>query len=66
MEKHPVKSTEANCENALAESQQVVDNSCAALGKLPIRFGLLKGKISVAEDFDAPLPADILDSFEQE
>jgi len=26
--------------------------------------GYLKGKISVADDFDAPLPDDILDSFE--
>ncbi len=28
------------------------------------RFGLLKGKIKIADDFDAPLPDDILDSFE--
>lgn len=26
--------------------------------------GLLKGKIRIAENFDAPLPNDVLDSFE--
>jgi len=30
----------------------------------PIRFGLLKGKVKIAADFDAPLPDDIIDSFE--
>jgi len=29
-----------------------------------IRFGFMKGKIKFAPDFDDPLPADILDSFE--
>lgn len=29
-----------------------------------IRFGLLKGKIKVARDFDAPLPEDVLAGFE--
>jgi prevent-host-death family protein len=28
------------------------------------RPGWLKGKIRVADDFDAPLPNDVLDSFE--
>lgn len=28
--------------------------------KRPIRFGLLKGKIHIADDFDAPLPEDFL------
>jgi prevent-host-death family protein len=28
------------------------------------RLGGLRGKIKVAEDFDAPLPDDILDAFE--
>lgn len=27
-------------------------------------FGLLKGKISLSDDFDAPLPDDVLRSFE--
>lgn len=31
----------------------------------PIRcFGVLKGKISIADDFDAPLPDDIINDFE--
>jgi prevent-host-death family protein len=28
------------------------------------RLGLLEGRISIAEDFDAPLPADVLEAFE--
>ena len=28
------------------------------------RFGILKGKIKIADDFDAPLPDDILKFFE--
>lgn len=28
------------------------------------RLGVLKGKIKIANDFDAPLPEDILGSFE--
>lgn len=30
----------------------------------PRLFGLLKGKIQIPDDFDAPLPDDILDLFE--
>jgi prevent-host-death family protein len=29
-----------------------------------IRFGVLKGKVKVAEDFDAPLPDKVLAEFE--
>lgn len=32
--------------------------------KAKIRFGLLKGKIKVAKDFDAPLPEEVLAQFE--
>jgi antitoxin (DNA-binding transcriptional repressor) of toxin-antitoxin stability system len=32
--------------------------------KREIRFGVLKGEITVADDFDAPLPDDVLRSFE--
>jgi antitoxin (DNA-binding transcriptional repressor) of toxin-antitoxin stability system len=32
--------------------------------KKPIRFGLMKGQIWIADDFDAPLPDDILADFE--
>lgn len=30
----------------------------------PRRRGLLKGKIRISDDFDAPLPADLLAAFE--
>ncbi|MCA0242575.1 MAG: type II toxin-antitoxin system Phd/YefM family antitoxin [Proteobacteria bacterium] len=32
--------------------------------KRQVRFGVLKGKLSIAPDFDAPLPADVLAGFE--
>ncbi|MFA7239870.1 MAG: type II toxin-antitoxin system prevent-host-death family antitoxin [Sulfuricellaceae bacterium] len=32
--------------------------------KRQVRFGVLKGKVSVAKDFDAPLPDDVLAGFE--
>jgi len=32
--------------------------------KRRIKFGVLKGKLTVAADFDAPLPADVLAAFE--
>jgi prevent-host-death family protein len=33
--------------------------------KKPIRYGLLKGKIHIADDFDDPLPEDVLIEFER-
>jgi prevent-host-death family protein len=41
----------------------------ARLGPIPPtkptrKFGLLKGKISIADDFDAPLPPEIIADFE--
>ncbi len=32
--------------------------------KRRIKFGLLKGKLAIPDDFDAPLPADVLADFE--
>ena len=32
--------------------------------KRRIRFGLLKGKVTIAADFDAPLPDEVLAGFE--
>lgn len=29
-----------------------------------IRFGLLQGEVEIAEDFDAPLPKNVMASFE--
>ena len=30
-----------------------------------IKFGTLKGKVWIADDFDHPLPDDVLDGFER-
>lgn len=35
-----------------------------APAKRQIRFGLLEGKLRIADDFDAPLPNDVLAGFE--
>lgn len=35
-----------------------------AAQRAPIRFGVLKGKVKVSDDFDAPLPEDAIRSFE--
>ena len=32
--------------------------------KRPIRFGVLKGKVQVSADFDAPLPDEVIAGFE--
>jgi prevent-host-death family protein len=32
--------------------------------KRKVKFGVLKGKIKIPKDFDAPLPDEILDEFE--
>jgi prevent-host-death family protein len=32
--------------------------------RVGIRFGVLKGRVKVSEDFDAPLPDEILSDFE--
>ena len=32
--------------------------------KRPIRFGLLEGKLTIPDDFDAPLPDEVLAGFE--
>ena len=32
--------------------------------KRRVRFGVLKGKVKIAKDFDAPLPARVLADFE--
>lgn len=32
--------------------------------KRRIKFGVLRGKVTLAEDFDAPLPAEVLAGFD--
>lgn len=34
------------------------------IGKKSRRFGVMKGKVKIAKDFDAPLPEDYLADFE--
>ena len=34
-------------------------------GKRRRRLGILAGKLTVSEDFDAPLPDEVLDAFER-
>jgi prevent-host-death family protein len=33
--------------------------------RAPPRRGLLKGRVRIADDFDAPLPPDVLEAFER-
>ncbi len=40
--------------------------SASIIRKCPLRFGQLKGKIKIADDFDAPLPLEVLAAFEGE
>jgi antitoxin (DNA-binding transcriptional repressor) of toxin-antitoxin stability system len=35
-----------------------------APSKPKLRFGLLKGKVKIAKDFDAPMPAAVVAQFE--
>lgn len=46
-------------EPAKLESDRII----AREPKRPIQLGLLKGKIWIADDFDAPLPEDLLKAF---
>lgn len=32
--------------------------------KRPVKFGVLKGKMKISPDFDAPLPNDVMTEFE--
>ncbi len=36
----------------------------AVAARKPRKLGLLKGRIRLGKDFDAPLPDDVLDAFE--
>jgi prevent-host-death family protein len=46
------------------EGKPIARLSPVESGKLRIRFGVLKGRVMVAHDFDAPLPEDVLSEFE--
>ncbi len=59
-------------ESAMNGEETIIARSGKPVAKLvPIsrekkkrRLGVLKGKIKISEDFDTPLPDDILNSFE--
>lgn len=52
-------------ETIIAKSGKPVAKLVPIVAKKPKRpLGVLKGKIEIAKDFDAPLPDDILGSFE--
>jgi len=48
----------------IARSGKPVARLAPLAPRRPRRLGLLKGKIWVAKDFNAPLPDDLLDLFE--
>jgi hypothetical protein len=70
---HEAKARYARAVQAAAENEATVHAGArkATPRSMPIdqekrvlRFGGLRGKIFVADDFDAPLPDDLLDAFE--
>ena len=60
-------------DKAAAGEDVVVSRNGKPLGRITrleepkrkIKFGILKGKVKVAPDFDAPLPEEILSTFER-
>lgn len=59
-----VEKAEAGEEIVIARSgKQVARLTAIAAPRPPVRFGLLKGELQIAEDFDAPLPDEILAGF---
>jgi prevent-host-death family protein len=55
---------DAGEEVVIARAGKPVAKLVPLRGKRPRVPGRLKGKIRIAADFDAPLPDDVLDSFE--
>ena len=52
-------------ESIIAKAGKPVAKLCPITVKKPSRhFGILKGKIKIANDFDAPLPPEVLNDFE--
>lgn len=48
----------------LAKAGKPVARLTALMETRPRRLGVLKGQIRIADDFDAPLPEDVLRAFE--
>lgn len=49
----------------IAKSGKPVARLCPIKEKRKRQFGLLKGKIKIPKDFDAPLPLEVLEEFER-
>lgn len=70
---HEAKTHFSQLVNAAAEGKEIyIAKAGTPVAKLvslepkktKVRFGVLKGKMRLAADFDAPLPDDIIDLFE--
>jgi prevent-host-death family protein len=48
----------------IAKSGKPAARLMPLLANKPKRFGILKGKIKIARDFDAPLPDSVISDFE--
>ena len=60
-----VAQAESGCDVIIArDGRQVARLTAVALEKPPILFGVLKGKVHLADDFDDELPEDVLAGFE--
>jgi prevent-host-death family protein len=60
-----VEQAEAGTDVIIARGgKQVARLTSIVPPKRQVRFGVLKDKLKVAEDFDAPLPDDVLAGFE--
>ncbi|MDQ5908885.1 MAG: hypothetical protein QG599_978 [Pseudomonadota bacterium] len=44
--------------------KQVVRLTAITPHKRPVQFGVLKGKVQLADDFDDDLPAEVMEGFE--
>jgi predicted RNase H-like HicB family nuclease len=59
--------TEDECRESLAEAlKMILKDRSASSSQGPRPFGLSAGDFTVADDFDAPLPDDMLKQFEGE
>ena len=55
----------AGQETIISKAGKPVARLVSIATPVPLRkFGVLKGKIKIAADFDAPLPPSVLDAFE--
>lgn len=58
-----VEQVAAGAEISIAKSGKPMAKLVPITANEGVRFGVLKGQLSVPEDFDAPLPDDVLAGF---